>query len=149
MNERKIKKETLEVLFKLSNGNEIQGNVFLRLHEAHHTGPQKVWELLNEKEPFIPVETPQGVVFLNSFQVVTAMIRSELEEDELAKLGGKHTIRIYTTQEEEIVGDIFVSLPEDRHRVKDYLNQSMKFVLLFLPDKIVYINKKFIISVQD
>ena len=141
MNERKIKKESLEVFFKLSDGNEIRGNVFLRLHEANHTGPQRVWELLNAKDPFIPVETHRKVIFLNSSQIVSAMIRSELEEDELVKLGEKRTIQINTILKEEVEGDIFVSLPEDRHRVKDYLNQSEKFFLLFQPDKILYVKK--------
>lgn len=149
MNDRKIQKEIREVCVKLSNGDEIKGDVYLRLHEAHHSGVQKVEELLNENTPFIPIKTSQDFIFVNSSQIVSAITYSELEREELLTFGNKYPIRIKMLHGEEIKGDIVVCLPQGRNRVTDYLNQSIQFFSVFLPDRIIYINKGFVISVQD
>ena len=149
MYDRKIQKEICEVYVKLSNGDEIKGNVYLRLHEANHSGPQKVEELLNENTPFIPIKTSQDFIFVNSSQLVSVTTYSELERDELLTFGNKYPIQVKMLHGEEIKGDIIVCLPQSRNRVTDYLNQSIQFFSLFLPGRIIYINKKFIISVQD
>jgi hypothetical protein len=149
MDDRKIQKETREIHVKLSNGDEIKGDVYLRLHEAHHSGSQKVEELLNENTPFIPIRTSQDFIFVNSSQVVSATTYSELERAELLTFGNKYPIRIKMLHGEEIKGDIIICLPQGRNRVTDYLNQTIQFFSVFLQDRIIYINKEFILSVQE
>jgi hypothetical protein len=149
MDERKIKKENRVVLFKLSDGSEVEGEVFLRLYEAHHSGPQRVGDLLNEERPFIPVKTDRGVVLLNVSHIVSAKIQSVWESDELMTMGKRQSIRIKTAHEQEIPGDIFINLPDGYCRVKDYINQPILFFPLFQPDYIIYINRRFILLIQD
>lgn len=149
MDERKIQKETREVLFKLSDGSSLEGNVFLRLYEAHHTGPQKVGDLLNEDKPFIPVRTQNSVVLLNVANIVLARTGSEWEEDDLMKMGNRSTVWIKAAHLDEIVGDIFINLPDGFTRVKDYVNQPFRFFPLFQPKYVVYINQRYILSVRD
>ncbi|MDC4227697.1 MAG: hypothetical protein MPW15_26580 [Candidatus Manganitrophus sp.] len=66
MDERRIEKENCPVLFELYDGSEIEGEVFLRLYEAHHAGLQKVGDLLNEETRVIPVRTKKGTLLLQS-----------------------------------------------------------------------------------
>lgn len=149
MDERKIEKQTQVVVFGMSDHREINGEVFLRLYEAQHTGRQKVGDLLNDQQLFIPVKTLQGPVLLNVSQIVTVTVGSGFEKDDLMILGKKYTVCIRTTQNIEIKGDIFVNLPEEVSRVKDYFNQSLQFFAIFQHSSIIYINRHFILSVQD
>jgi hypothetical protein len=149
MDEQRIEKVTQKVHFELADRHQLDGEVFLRLYESHHTGHQMVGDLLNESLSFIPVKTAGGVFLLSASQIVTAAVSSESEKDDLMTLGKQYTVRIKTTLDEEIRGDIFVNLPEESSRVKDYFNQPARFFPLFQPASILYINRQFILTVQE
>jgi hypothetical protein len=149
MDERKIQKQTQDVVFEMSDKSEVSGEVFLGLYEAHHTGRQKVGDLLNEQLLFVPVKTAHGAVLLNVSHIVTVTVRSEAEKDDLMTLGKKHAVRIKTTQGKEVNGDVFVNLPEETSRVKDYFNQPLYFFTIFQPTIIIYINRRFILSIEN
>jgi hypothetical protein len=148
MDERKIVKQTRLVIFNLSDGGEVQGTVFLRLHEAHHTGVQKVGELLNDDQKFIPIKKEDETLLLNKRHIVAATVPADDERDDLMCFGKQYTISIITTLGLKFNGDIFVNLPEENSRVKDYLNQSTPFLPLIQAESIMYINQKFIMTVQ-
>lgn len=149
MDEPKIEKETRPALFELSDGSEMEGEVFLRLHEAHHTGRQKLGDLLNGDSPFIPVKTNGNILLLNRSHIVLGKAESEWEEDDLMTLGKQHAIWVKMVNGEEIQGKIFVNISEVAFRVKDYFNQPDDFLPLMQPEWIVYINRKFVLSVHD
>jgi len=149
VDEQKITKETRLVVFNLSNGSEIQGDVFLDLYEARHSGQQRVGDLLNDKIQFIPVKTVEGVVLLNASHVVFVKLNSEWENDGLITLGKKYTVRIKMLHYEEVEGDIYVNLPEGHCRVKDFINQPVQFYSLFQTNHVLYINRNYILSIQD
>lgn len=149
MLDQRIDKEIREVLFTLTDGREVRGEVFLNLFEAHHSRPQRVGELLNDRDHFIPVRTDEGTVLLNVSGIVSARIRAELETDELMTLGERYTVRAVTSLGEELVADIYVNMPAGAQRVKDYLNQSLRFFTFFLPKHIVYVNRRYLLSVHD
>jgi len=149
MDEHRIEKESREVFFRLSDRSEIQGEVFLRLYEAHHSGPQRVRDLLNEERAFIPVKTARGTLLLNKAQIVSGNISEEWEGDTLTTIGKKQSIQIRIAGEGEINGNIFIDLPEGFNRVKDYFNQPICFFPVFLPGRILYVNQRFILSVHD
>jgi len=149
VDERRVEKVTQTVRFELADRRHLDGEVFLRLYESHHTGRQTVGDLLNEAPSFIPVKTAGGFVLLNASQIVTATVPSKSEKDDLMTLGKQYAVRITTIQEEKIQADIFVNLPEDSSRVKDYFNQPVRFFPLFRPDSIVYVNRGFILVVEE
>ncbi len=149
MDERKIEKENRPVLFELSDGSEVEGEVFLRLYEAHHAGLQKVGDLLHEEKKFIPVKASGGTLLVNRSHIVVAKVPAQLEKDELMTLGIKYSISLKMIRNKEIRGDVFVNLPEGFCRIKDYLNQPVRFFTLIQPEFVVYINQEFVLSVQD
>jgi hypothetical protein len=149
MDDRAIQKEAQQVTVGLSDGTQIDGEVFLRLHEAHHTGRQKIGDLLNQDLSFIPVRTSKGLVLVNRSQIVFVEIQQECEKDELMTLGKKYTVRVRTVHGNAIVGEMFVNLPEESCRIKDHLNQPIRFFPIFQSASILYINREFILSVQD
>lgn len=149
MEDSKIEKQTRTAAFALSSGKTVEGEVFLRLYEAHHTGPQKIGDLLNGDTPFIPVKTPDGVVLLNLRQIVSAKVPLEEEQDDLMILGQKLSVTVEMTNAWEQSGDVYVNLPEGKDRLKDYINQPGLFFPLFDSKLIVYINRLHILFISD
>lgn len=149
MVEQKIAKNRRQVIFTLADGSKLGGEVFLNLYEAHGQGSQKVGELLNGRDAFLPVKTAEGTVHLNVANIIKASTPADAERHELMLLGKKYTVRITTLHGEEIEGEIFVDLPQDRSRVSDYLNRPDRFCRVFTPDAIIYIGTRFILAVRD
>lgn len=147
--DRKIAKNRRQVLFTLADGSEVCGKVFLSLYEATHHGPQRVGELLNGEEGFIPVETEEGTVHLNVANIVCAVTPLAEEGDDLMTLGEKYRVRVSTLGGKEIKGDVFVNLPHERCRVSDYLNQAERFCRIYLPDEIAYLGTRYMLAVRD
>lgn len=148
MTDQVIAKQRRRVLFTLIDGSEIEGDVFLRLYEARHFGPQRVGELLNGEYGFIPVATDHGLVHMNIVNIVTARVSAEEEWDDLERLGKNYSVRI-KTRLGEIGGEMFVNLPEENCRVSDYLGQADRFLRIFSGKEIVYIGVRFVLAVQD
>lgn len=149
MEEQKIAKNRRHVILTLADGSVVEGDVFLSLYEAHGHGQQRVGELLNGEEAFLPVKTIEGTVHLNVSNIIKACTSSEAERTELMMLGKKYTVQIATLNGETIKGEIFVDLPQDRSRVSDFLNQPDRFFRVFTPEDIVYIGSRYILAVRD
>jgi hypothetical protein len=148
MDEGRIEKATRRARLVLSNGREIRGEVFVGLYDPHHVGPQRVGELLNEAPAFMPVKTDKRVLMVNRAHIVSVALPADRERDELATLGKRYTVRVKTTRG-EVRGAVFVNLPDGATRVTDYFNQSVHFLPLFQARTIVYLNRDFIVHVQD
>ena len=149
MDEQKIAKNRRRVLFTLADGSTVEGKVFLSLYEACHEGPQRVGELLNSVDAFIPVETTNGMLHLNISNIIAAYTPIMEEGNELMTLGQRHKVQITTSLGTVIEGEVFVNLPHDRNRVSDYLNQGERFCRVFLPEGIVYVGTRFILTARD
>lgn len=149
MRDQRIDKASREVLFTLSDGREVSGEVFLNLYEANYSRPQRVGELLNNGDHFIPVRTEEGTVLLNVSGIVSARLDIAQEADDLTTLGERYTVRATTSLGEELTADVYVNMPTSAQRVKDYLNQHLRFFTFFLPQEIVYLNRRYLLSVRD
>ena len=131
------------------NGLRISGETFLQLQGAYLTGPQRVGEILNDEEIFLPVRANGQVQLVNLEQVVSVSLPAELEFDPLLALGEEHRVRV-----EPVVGDvvdarIFVNLPGNKSRVKDFLNHQQRFLLFLHNDRVIYFARKRILRVTD
>ena len=149
MDERRVEKDTQPVMLELSDGSQLAGEFFLRRFEAHHEGRQKVGDLLNDSLAFIPFNTGEGVVLLNVSELVSIRVPLETEADDLMRLGQKYAVRFRMKQGTDLEGEIYVNLPMESSRIKDYLNQPVRFFALFRPDAVVYLNRRFILTVMD
>lgn len=149
MDSQRISKETCNVLFCLADGREIWGEVFLNLYGAHHAGPQRVGELLNGDEPFIPIKTEEGTLLIHLGQLVSAQVPAETELDELMTLGEHYHVTVQTILGKSIAAEVYVTLPEGGRRVKDFVNRSEGFLRFIVGDQVLYVNRHFVVCVQD
>jgi len=150
MNEQKIDKTTRHVRFLLLDGTVIEGDVFLRLFEARHSGPQRLGELLNDDDdPFIPLRCKANTVLVNRDQIMLASTTMVEELDELFLLGTCHRVCIKTLHKGTLEGEIYVNLPQGSSRAKDYFNQKLTFYTLIDAETVHYVHRSFIMTVQD
>jgi hypothetical protein len=96
----------------------------------------------------MPVKTDKSVLMVNRAHLVSVTLPADRERDELATLGKRYTVRVTTTRG-ELRGAVFVNLPDASNRVTDYFNQPVHFLPLFQARTIVYLNREFIVHVQD
>ncbi len=150
MNQFKIEKKVRKVSFHLTDGSQVDGEVFLSLSEEGQAGPQNLGELLNDRDHFIPVKTEKGIFLLNLTHVVQAKTVLERELDESMWGGSGFSIALKMEIGGAIEGDMFVSINHEKFgRVKDYVNQPITFFRLFQNEHIVYVNQKYIYSIHD
>lgn len=149
MSNEKIDKKKKDVLFTLTDGSEIKGEIYLWLYSTNRMGPQRIDELLNEGTPFIPVKTVDGYILLNSTHIMLARAEMEKNIHDPIMMGDKYRVHITTLLQKNLEVDLFISLPEGFRRVKDYLDQPIQFFTFFLPDHILCINRDCILSIRD
>jgi hypothetical protein len=149
MSNAKIDKKKKEVHFTLTDGTEIKGEVSLWLFATNRMGAQRIDELLNEGTPFIPVNTADGYILLNSTHIMLAKTKMEKDIHDLIMMGEKYRVHITTLLHKNLEADLFISLPEGFRRVKDYLDQPVRFFTFFQPKHILCINRDCILSIRD
>jgi hypothetical protein len=149
--EHRIKTDVRRVSFYLSNESLIDGEAFLSKESVGNSRSQNIGDLLRETDSFFPVKTPEGVILLNPAQIVYAKLSRREEEDELMRLGTAiQHVSVDTVLSKPLEGEICINLPEGLDRVQDDINEAGKpFVRLFQTDIIIYINRKFILSIRD
>ncbi|MDA3903509.1 MAG: hypothetical protein PF441_08700 [Desulfuromusa sp.] len=149
MDEQRISVEARRVKLTLSNGSQLTGETFLQLHGKHLTGIQRIGEILNGEDNFLPLRYGGKVELINLEQVISISAAAEEEFDPLLALGEEHQIWVEPTVGEALNARIFVNLSGDRNRVKDFLNQKKRFLLLLQEDQVVYLARNKILRVQD
>ncbi len=149
MDNQRIIVETCEVELVMVNGLRIHGETFLQLQGVYLTGPQRVGDLLNDDETFLPLRRDGQVQLVNLEQTVSVSLSAELEFDPLLTLGEEHRVRVEPVAGDTIEARIFVNLPGNKSRVKDFLNQKVRFLPFLDNDRVIYIARKKILRVTD
>lgn len=149
MDDQRISVARRSVKLTLSNGTKLNGETFLQLHGEHLTGLQRVGEILNGGDIFLPFRHGDSVELVNLEQIVSVEVDAEEEFDPLLALGEEHQIKVEPITGEVFDVRIFVNLPGGQNRVKDFLNQKKRFLLLLQDDRILYVARNKILRIQD
>jgi hypothetical protein len=148
-NIQRIDVSTRYATIVMISGKQLQGEIFLQLHSGHLSGPERVGEALNSEETFLALETSEGVELLNLELVISVSVEAEEEFDPLQTLGTKQNIWLQTSLGDEFNAEIYINLPSDRTRVKDFLNQPYRFLPILHDNKVSYISRNKIMRVRD
>ncbi|ORJ61246.1 hypothetical protein [Geothermobacter hydrogeniphilus] len=148
MSDRRLATATRSVLLVLSDGRQLAGELFLQLVSPHHEGMQRVGEILNDEERFLPLRRTDDVILVNLDQVISVQVGREEELDPLLLLGQRHLVRMETILGHRFSAEIHVNLSGSRGRVKDFLNDDKRFVACLLPDQILYLNPRFLLTIE-
>lgn len=149
MDDQRISVETRGIEVLLANGDVIRGETFLQLHGAHLSGPQRIDEVLNGADNFLPVRSGKEIELVNLEQVISVSTAVEEEFDPLLSLGEEYQIKVEAAVGKALDVRIFVNLPGGHNRVKDFLNQSKRFLLFIHDDQVIYMARNRILRVRD
>jgi len=149
MNEQRISVDLRQIEVVLSTGERLVGETFLQLHGLCQSGPQRLSEVLNGEDNFLPLRAGGTVKLLNLDQVMSVYADASDEFDPLLELGEEHLVRVTPAVGEPLDARIFVNLPNGHNRVKDYLNQSRRFLLFLSGAQVVFLARKRILLVED
>ncbi|OPL19075.1 MAG: hypothetical protein AVO35_12415 [Candidatus Aegiribacteria sp. MLS_C] len=149
MSDVRIDMATREVEFVLTDGSELKGQVYVSMHSKSGAGIQRIDELLSVGDQFLPFRSSDGFLLLNRSRVMLARVSLEENTGELARMGEKYRVKMTTILGTTITAEIFVNLPKDYQRVKDYLNHPVKYFTCFTEEHVLYVNREFILLVED
>lgn len=134
--------------------------IYVAEHVAHAYRRQHVADLLAGPEAFLPARDIDDDQFAMFNKSVAIWIRIPLaggslpvEESSVALTDElfeqQHPVEIELAGGERLSGDLMYSLPPDRARPVDYLNEVQRFCRLWTVDHLYLINKQSVVRVIE
>ena len=155
----RIPKIPVRVEIKVGGHGICPVEIYVAEHVARGFRRQHVADLLAGPEGFLPardIESDRFAIFSKS---VSRWIRIPLasgtlpveESSELADelFEQQQPVEVELDDGESLSGDLLYSLPSDRARPVDYLNQAERFCRLWTSDYLYLVNKDFIVRVNE
>ena len=130
MSEYRLEKVEEDIVLFLNDGVVLEGVVFLSPLAYGHSGRQTLLELLLEVERFLPVRDREGQVRLINRQSITHVRYVPGEDEEHSAFGKQAGVRLVFFGGEALEGTVTLDIPEEKLRIKDYLNMAPTFFAL-------------------
>ena len=150
----RVPKNPVEVEVALQGDRPRRVEVFLAEHGSHDFNRQKVLELLDQADSFLPVrdlETGRWESF-NSHSIVwigmsASSIDAEGSADELFE--HRRSIRVGLASGDWLDGEVLYSAPDSGPRLVDHLNRGERYFRLWRGDRILFVNKDRVSTVVE
>jgi hypothetical protein len=136
-------KSRVPITVRLLGGEELRGTLFAQASQFRARGHEEPIDLLNDPEPFFPLEREDGVVVLIPKARVLELRGVGLSpEDELRRASVRAVeVVVRLVDGADRTGTLLLEMPSDRPRVLDYLNHSAeRFLTLFGKDEVQILN---------
>ena len=152
--EFRVAKHRADALLTLSSGQSMTGCVFVAGGSAHHTGPERVGELLNSETGFFPFEIHDAgsirtVLVNRSHLVMAALVENEASYDPGYELATERKVSILMSSGLRVVGTVRVYRPEGRDRLSDWGHQPECFRYVETADTTLIINMAHVVEVSE
>ena len=147
--ELKVPKRRAQVEVQLPGGATRQVTVFLAAFASKHSGPERLSDLLNAGDEFVPAldNATDAMTFLSRHGIAAARVAPELEWGEELTGGEQHELEITLVDGTVLRGTVTFVMPPDKSRLLDYLNDAQPFVRLSEREKVALVNKRHIARV--
>ena len=145
----RVPKRRAQVEVLLPGGGARQVTVFLSEFASRHSGPERLSDLLNAKDEFVPVvdAATDSVAFLGRHTIAAARVGREWEMPGQIAGAEEHDLEITLVDGAVLRGLVSFVLPAGRTRLLDFLNDEQPFIELTERDKVALINKRYIARV--
>ena len=140
----KVPKVKTPLTIHFVGGSSVSGEIFLSPQSPYRYGKEKMLDLLNNEEPFFPLEaeTTSSIRLIHKANIVFITTH---EEKDAEAAGRKVTITVVRADGENLIGDLIIEEPEHKSRVLDFFNSNKgSFFRLQTKDKIYYINSRYV-----
>jgi hypothetical protein len=149
MTEYRIEKMRRFVAVTFTDGQRVEGEIFLRPNTRYQARPELPVDLLNDGMPFFPIIRDSGVILVSKANVAVVETTNELDDEFQAPVLGlavEVTLADGTTRE----GSVFLETRADRPRLLDYLNsQNARFLALVEANRVFLVNTQTIAHVRE
>jgi hypothetical protein len=142
-NDYRIPKDRLAAVVVTVGGERMTGELFVQASPRNRYGREEAADVLNSAEPYFPMLTTDGQLFLVSKERVREVeSRDPTPADEW-------TIEVMLTGGAVHSGNVYLESLSGRTRVLDYLNRvGERFLLLYTARGTVLLNRSFIERVR-
>lgn len=149
-----VRKDPFEVELALASGSPRRVELYLAEHGPHAFVRQRVLDLLNEVESFLPardLETGERESFNSRAVLWIAASRASLDAEGSADELFEHRrlVRVDLSGGGALAGEVLYSAPDGETRLVDYLNRRERFFRLWEGDRVVLVNKDFVLRVVE
>ena len=148
-NDYRIEKDRLAAVLVTVGGERVAGELFVQASPRNRYGREEAADILNSAEPFFPMLTSDGQLFLVAKERVRELeSRDPMPTDEW-QIGAPATIEVTLTGGSVHQGNVYLESLSGRTRVLDYLNRvGERFLLLYTTRGTVLVNRSFIERVR-
>lgn len=148
-NDYRIQKDRLAAIVVTVGGERLTGELFVQASPRNRYGREEAADVLNSAEPFFPMLTNDGELFLIAKDRVREVESREPLPADQWQIGAPATINVWLTGGAMHTGNVYLESLSGRTRVLDYLNRvGERFVLLYTSHGTVLLNRSFIERVK-
>lgn len=150
MSEYRIEKLRHQLSVILSDGQRLDGEVFLRQLSRYRARPEEAVDMLNDSEPFFALVTNGETKLVAKSNVSRAETDAVEGGDELDVGVLGILVEVTMTDGSTCAGNIFLETRSDRPRLLDYLNSYRdRFLPVVDARKIFLVNTQTIAHVRE
>ena len=148
-NDYRIPKDRLAAVVVTVGGERMTGELFVQASPRNRYGREEAADILNSAEPYFPMLTTDGELFLLAKDRVREVESRDPLPTEEWKIGAPATIEVMLTGGALHCGNVYLESLSGRTRVLDYLNRvGERFVLLYTAHGTVLLNRSLIARVR-
>lgn len=149
LNDYRIQKDRLHAVLVTVGGDIIVGDLFVQASPRNRGGREEAADVLNSAEPFFPILTNDGELFLLAKDRVRELEARDPSPAEVWRIGAPATIEVSLTGGAIHTGVIYLEAISGRTRVLDYLNRvGERFLMMYTPRGVLLLNRSFIERVR-
>jgi hypothetical protein len=149
----RIPKAKIPVRMLLRNRTLHRLELFVPLQEARKPPGRVIRELLEQPRAFFPgrdLDTDAFLLVQRDAVLWAAVERAQSQALEELELYDRHVwVRVDLEDGSRLEGELFYSAPTARSRVMDHLNGPERFFFLHRPDRLVLVNKAYVVYVVE
>lgn len=150
----RVEKRRSEAEVRLTDGSVVSGCFFVAGGSARHAGPERVGDLLNAGEGFVPFERQLAsgtrTVLYNRAHIVTVTLwEHEASRDPGYVVAPMHVVSLRLSTGEEIIGTVRVYQPDGHNRVSDWARGTEMFRYVEAGAVTVLVNTAHIIEISE
>jgi hypothetical protein len=140
----RVPKRRVVIDVAFADGESHRVAVFLAELASAHGGQERVADLFNGGQEFIPAVEVEGGAMTFLVRQSIAVVRSDepLWERDEVNLPDEHEVEVLLESGQSVRGLLSYVLPPERCRVVDYLNEAAPFFALLEDGRTALVNKR-------
>ena len=152
MEDLAVQQREIRVKLHLQDGRDLIGTMFVPMVGPYGEPAHLIGRLNEESEEFVALRQDNRTHLIRGSRILTVDLDDQVEErieqaiEENPR--SRHLlVKMHLTSGAELIGDLYYVQPEEQRRLQDFLNTRRRFLSLRVEGRLVYVNRRQIVSV--